>query len=78
MATQVQASIAITDGDFLTGYQHGVDWALHGDLNALNDEIIVQYVRDNVLGEAFDVPMDDESMKRHIAFLVGWIVEAVK
>lgn len=47
-----------------------------GDMPALNDAIIVEYVRDNILGEAFEPPLSPETVTRNIAFLVGWLLTA--
>jgi hypothetical protein len=69
-------SIAFTDEDFKYHFQNGVSWALRGDLTELNDAILVQYVRDNILGEAFDCPVSEDDVKRHTAFLLGWILNA--
>ena len=77
MATQMQpARIVITDGVFQQSYQDGVSWALYGDMPALSDPVIVEYVRDNILGEAFEPPLSPETVTRNIAFLVGWLLTA--
>src|SRR5713101_6474750 len=77
MATQMPpARIAITDGVFQQSYQDGVSWGLYGDMPALSDTIIVEYVRDNILGEAFEPPLSPETVTRNIAFLVGWLLTA--
>ena len=61
--------IAITDSVFMQSYQDG-------DMPALNDAIIVEYVRDNILGDAFEPPLSPETVTRNIAFLVGWLLTA--
>jgi hypothetical protein len=66
------ARIAITDSVFKQSYQDGVSWALYGDMPILSDTIIVEYMRDNILGEAFEPPFSPETITRNIAFLVGW------
>ncbi len=77
MATQMQsARIAIADSVFKQSYQDGVSWGLHGDMPVLSDTIIVEYVRDNILGEAFEPPLSPETVTRNIAFLVGWLLTA--
>ena len=77
MATQMQpASITITDSVFKQSYQDGVSWALYGDMPVLSDNIIVEYVHDNILGEAFEPPLSSETVTRNIAFLVGWLLTA--
>lgn len=77
MATQMQpVRIAITDSVFMQSYQDGVSWALYADMPALNDAIIVEYVRDNILGEAFEPPLSPETVTCNIAFLVGWLLTA--
>ena len=77
MATQIQpAHITITDSVFKQSYQDGVSWGLYGDMPALSDSIIVEYVRDNILGEAFTQPLSPEAITRNIAFLVGWLLTA--
>jgi hypothetical protein len=77
MATQMQLTrIAITDGFFKQSYQDGVSWGLYGDMPALSDTIIVEYVRDNILGEAFEPLLSPETVTRNIAFLVGWLLTA--
>jgi hypothetical protein len=77
MATQMQpARIVITDSLFKQSYQDGVSWGLYGDMPALSDNIIVEYVCDNILGEAFEPPLSPETVTRTIAFLVGWLLTA--
>lgn len=69
-------SIVFTDEEFKHHFLNGVSWAFHGDLAELSDAILVQYVRDNILGEAFDCPITEDDVKRHTAFLIGWILNA--
>ena len=77
MATQMQpARIAITDSVYRQSYQGGVSWGLYSDMPAPSDTIIVEYVRDNILGEAFEPPLSPETVTRNIAFLVGWLLTA--
>lgn len=68
------ANIAIMDSVFKQSYQDGVSWGLYGDMPALSDTIIVEYVRDNISGEAFEPPLSPETVTRNIAFLVGWLL----
>lgn len=77
MATQMHRTrIAITDSVFKQSYQGGVSWGLYGDMPALSDTIIIEYVRDNILGEAFEPPLSPETVARNIAFLVDWLLTA--
>ena len=65
MAIQIQpARIAITDSVFKQSYQDGVSWVLYGDRSALRDTIIVEFVRDNILSEAFEPPLSPETVTR--------------
>ena len=68
--------IVFTDEEFQRSFNYGVEWAFHGDLAEISDAILVQYVRDNILGEAFDNPVSELDVKRHTAFLIGWILNA--
>src|SRR5216683_2388045 len=74
--TRVTSIASITDSVFEKSFRDGALWALQGDLVELSDEIIVQFVRDNILGEAFDYPMDEADITGHVAFLVGWLLNA--
>lgn len=77
MATQMRVtSIAFTDEEFQHSFELGVSWALHGDLTEISDAILIQYVKDNILGEAFDYPVTEDDVKRHTAFLIGWVLNA--
>jgi hypothetical protein len=66
--------VKITSSAFLESYRQGISWANHGDLTELSEGIIVQYVKDNVIGEAFDMTVTDADIARHMAFFMGWVV----
>jgi hypothetical protein len=77
MAIQVQpARMVITDSVFKQSYQDGVSWGLYGDMPALSDTSIVEYVCDTILGEAFEPPFSSETVARTMAFLFGWLLTA--
>jgi hypothetical protein len=66
----------ITDSVFKQSYRDGVSWGLYGDMPALSDNSIVEYVCDNILGEAFEPLLSRETVTLNVAFLVGWLLTA--
>ena len=79
MATQMQPTIiGIVDATFQKSYEDGLRWAKYGDMPELSDSIILAFVHDNILGEAFNPPLTDDMVRRHTAFLCGWLLGATK
>ena len=61
---------------FDNGVRLGSSWHLTGDeeYRQPTDQLIVDFIRDNILEPHTEGFLDDERLTDHAGFLVGWIV----
>jgi hypothetical protein len=79
MATQIHSPVsppAFGNATFDNGVRHGISWQRFGDIayRQATAQLIVDFIKDNILEPESDMPLDEERLTDHLGFLTGWII----
>jgi hypothetical protein len=79
MATQISVPVSppsFGNSMFDSGVRHGISWQRTGDIayRQATAQLIVDFIKDNILERESDMPLDDERLTDHLGFLTGWII----
>jgi hypothetical protein len=61
---------------FDNGVRRGISWQRSGDIayRQATAQLIVDFIKDNILEPKSDLPLDEERLTEHLGFLTGWII----
>ena len=61
---------------FDNGVRHGISWQRTGDIayRQATAQLIIDFIKDNILEPESDMPLDEERLIDHLGFLTGWII----
>lgn len=79
MATHLPVPVSppsFGNSTFDNGVRHGILWQRTGDLayRQATAQLIVDFIKDNILEPESDMPLDEERLTDHLGFLTGWII----
>jgi hypothetical protein len=79
MAVQTHSHVSppsFGNATFDNGVCHGISWQSTGDIayRQATAQLIVDFIKDNILEPESDMPVDEERLTDHLGFLTGWII----